>query len=222
MKELGDRHSTARDGSRAELRFSNQDGVFAVIYNDFIEDYSLTKTAGAVDLLQLKLRAPRGTGLGLLRDEATVEMWLHDVRGSVCVGLIQSEHVAGGVDETGEYIHIQGRSPCGHLIDEAILLEHTGALRALVEAIAPGNVDVSAGVPDARVSAYFSSPSTYGALRLLATSMRLVVRDAGKRVAVATRKEIVDQIRTRPVAKLTDKEVVKATFSRGAPIRKRE
>jgi hypothetical protein len=222
MKEIGDPTSVSRNGSRLELRFTNDDGVFAIVYNDCVENYSLTKVAGAVDLLELSLRAPRTSGLGLLREEAIIEMWLHDARGSIRVGLIRSEHVAGGADETGQHISIQGRSPCGHLIDESISLDKMGTLRELIEAVAPGEIDISEGVPSTQVSAYLSAPSTFGALRLLATSMALVVRDAGTRVAVATRTEVMEQIRARPVAKLTDREITKASFSRGTPLRTRE
>lgn len=222
MKQIGDPTSTTPDGARLELRFENEQGTFLTVHTDCIVDYSLAKISGAVDLLQLTLKAPRGAGLGLLRDEAIVEMWHHSGHSSNCIGVIRSEHVEGGSDESGEYIHIQGRSPCGYLIDTPLSLEHAGSLRDLIHAIAPGDIDLSPGVPDVGVHSYISSPSVFGALRLVATSMGLVVRDAGRRAAVATREEVAEQIRRRPVARITDENAQRVRFTRGVPIRPRE
>lgn len=206
-----------------ELRFVDRDGREAMtVYNNCVAQLTIRQTSGAINLLEASLRAPRGAGLGRVHEDSIVEVWIHDAQGVNRVGTFRAEYVQGDIQEGGEQVRVQGRSLCGNLVDRPVSLRKDGSIGEVLLALAPDALAISDEIPEDKVSVYFDVPSTFGAIRLLCTSTRLVAKDAGDKLAILTRAEVMRKIQARPVPKITDKDINAAQFQRGKPIRTRE
>lgn len=224
MITIGDPQLRSKDGSTFKLCFLGGGLLIATVYQDRLMEFELNKRTSGVGLLKARLRGPRGEGLGRLHEADIIEAWSGETEGEYeCIGVTLLEYIEGSTEEDGsfELVEIQGRSPCGSLIDVPASLQHVGTWRSLLEALAPGQLTLSAGIPDGPVSAYISAPSTYGALRLLASTRGLVLRDAGSNFDVLTRAELMDLIHSRPPATITASETLKARVTKGNRIKER-
>lgn len=222
MDTFGDATRVNPDGSSSELRFIVEDDIRAIVYNNHIANLTVSQNGAGVNLLEVHLTAPRGMGLLRLPTDATVEVWFHRVgESSHRVAVVSIDYFNSEYKAEEAYLEIHGRSPCARLIDAPVNVEFHGSLHELLRKVAGSETMISSSVPESRVSAYVAAPSAYGALRLVATSIGLVVSDNIENFRIRSKKEAIYELKKKPKATITEKETIQSTMRKGSPIRKR-
>ncbi|XXX73296.1 hypothetical protein WMF30_37175 [Sorangium sp. So ce134] len=174
-----------------------------------------------MNVLEVRLSAPAGSGILKLPHDAIIELWGHyPNRGSHRLAIAKIDYW-NAAREAHDEVEIQGRSPCAVLIDQPTTLTHEGRLGELLDKVSEGKVRFPRGIPDIQVSAFVRAPSAYGAMRLIATSMGLLIQDDGDKFQILTSKAARENLRGRPVARISDPDILNANFRKGNPVRKR-
>lgn len=227
MMTVGDPLHHGADGTHCEARFFLESALVAIVHGDVLRSYNFNHGTLGVGLLEMRLEGPRGGGLAKITPEcskATLEVWIEEGGGlpkriaRACV-----DHWLMTFDGDHEKVAIQGRSPGAVLVDEQWLVTFDGDLAGLMTtAFAGRNLPFSMhDVPGRSVAAHIDAPSAYGALRLVASAMGLVVRDRDDGFHVFSRKALFEESQKRPVAQIRGADIKSGGMERGAPIRKR-
>lgn len=223
MKIFGNPEALNPDGTSIELRFSVAGNMVATVHNNCVANFTLHQKVSGVTVVEVQLAGVGGLSVSSLPRVADIEAWSHRKEGpshllaTVSIDYYNSTHNADTVQ-----VSIHGRSVCAGLIDSRCdLNEPNTNLRDLIVCIGGDKVAVSGSVLNEPVSAYIASPSAFGALRLLATSRELVVKDESLVFRVRSRSEARAELAKQSVATITSEETLSGEITKGSPIRRR-
>ena len=129
MIVLGDPKHECASGNKCTLHFLQGDTVVAIVHNDIVQKFNVARADTGVALVELHLAGPKGSGLAQLSDDWTVEIHVKTRQlpephrlAKANIDLWELDY-----DEKECRLHIQGRSPCGVLIDEPCRYTFTAA-----------------------------------------------------------------------------------------------
>jgi hypothetical protein len=222
---VGDADSTNDSGETCELRFFANERMNAVVYTNCIRKFEVSRSLEGFALGVLELRAEDGAGLGQLHDQEVFEVWVNTQRHNKPerLAILRVEYCDLQFDDSEESLEIHGRSLTAVLADEPWEVAFEGPIEELLHSGCrdQGVKATIAGIASSMVVAYVRCPSTYGALRLLASSVDAIISDEMDEVRI----ESVQVARTRfsdyPAIQLGPDELKSGRLVKGRPVTKR-
>lgn len=224
---IGDPEHVHASGGKITLRLFDQEGLFAVIHNDHIENVCVEMTVTGASVFELTLKHTLESSFGKIKDTSILEMysWEPEVTHSarVLAGTIDFMESKSDRSEGGErLVVLQGRSQWAGLIDSPIRRTIRGRIEQVVTEVAAGE---AATVPRAffqgQVDTSMNCPSAYGALRLLALSFNCVLQNMNDELIVDTVAGARETLEAKPRLHLTDDQILHGQVQFGTPVRRR-
>lgn len=226
MIDIGDPHFRDKNGYKTEVEIRTGGQAVAIVHGNFIEKWGLIRKDTGTGVLELRMRAPRGSSIKTLPSSGHLVLRTETAPGKlVRLGIFQIDYWNADFDESTESVDYQGRGLLAPLIDkrwsELYHGDLTDLLRDTCRAAASVNVR---GIAQNTIDLHVNSPSAYAALRLLSISLGFIIRersddeDVIEVVGVAQAKR---EYFMKPPAIVTESHVEKGTMRRGEKIKRR-
>lgn len=224
MITLGDPESTNASGEKCEVRFFTDQRMTVVVHSDRVRNFHVNMSVRGFTLGVLELFAGQGERLDELLEQDVFEVWVDTPRHDTPqrLALLKLEYCDYQFEGTEATLEIQGRSPTAAIVDEPWETAFDGDLQELLRLGCEG-LGVRAtvnGVDSQQVTAYVRCPSTYGALRLLASSVNAVVSDKMDEVLIESVEAAKARLAERPVVRIGTDQVRSGRFTKGRPLRR--
>jgi hypothetical protein len=157
-----------------------------------------------------------------LRRTARIEFWFAEApdaerrlfHGSVDYVSTSSEHGRTKID-------FEARGLAAGLVDRPFKGEVGPTLQSVVTQLAePAQLRTNVEYPETSLSAWINAESSYGVLRLLATSLGGVVRTKDDVVELLSKERYLARVHTKPAVQLTSAEIESSRTVQGQRVRK--